>query len=779
VEGDDDNNNDRDGRGDALPRTWKTAFPRDIQASLQLYPPMELICIEGDGFEGGSLGSSWGPTSPGTDGDRHHGDVSNLPRFVLYSAKYIYLLQLQHHGSSPYSQEAVTMSCRPLLEEFLLDFATRVVRIRPAPQRSAGHAVYAPGGACVVLLGDPDGFDYQLVTIQVGSSAGRSERRPIGRRTPTEAAQAVSHKVALSFCVEQTPGETVVDFCFGLSAGPLAALSSLSVVLLMGSGDVYGASPIVLEGTIVPQARLQESIDTLDALLGSLDRATAGPRRRQVLAAQRYLQDVLLGGGVAAAQFSQAKFAKGNASSWTVQLQGPILFATTVSENDSDDSALRPALVVEALAAGDYSGLVVGRSASSGGGRCDWAVYSPVSILPRFSMENPDDQFEIDGAIYQHSSWVESTQLGYPTSLDAPVQSLSQPPMHLLVDPFADHLLHVVVPAGIYTVSTNIMHATSQRLGGATFGETHTTAWESLATVSSNPVCGAVALSTSAGHALLGRLADGTLQAVHVTQQQYRHEIEAIFPTTSPLSTVPSSSSEALAVQQMEKTLPHHEAVRDAVARLNEGLDGMQMLAGSQTRHKDMTPELLAVCLSINEHCEQKVLVPLLELKSLNDVRKKAIRSMVESQQDQLNALLLQKEDMERRSERIYDILERVEASISFLAERSARALAALQDTTPTLTQAEVDFGDFCQSLKIQAVKWEEELHSVTDKIQAQVRDTTFTSWRPELTTYVEHMKKLQEVQTARLPMVRARLFEADKEVRAVGQRCGMASTTP
>jgi hypothetical protein len=243
-----------------------------------------------------------------------------------------------------------------------------------------------------------------------------------------------------------------------------------------------------------------------------------------------------------------------------------------------------------------------------------------------------------------------------------------------------------------------------------------------------------------------------------------------MFPATpSPGLT---SSAASTAVQQMEKTLPHHEVVGDLLTRLRQGLDGMQKLTGS-TRPEDISAELAALCVSIGEHCDQNVVVPLLELKGLNKIRWEAIFGMVDSLQEQSNTLSQQQEDLEIRCKHNHDRLKRTEANMSYMAERSSRVLANLEAMAPTMTKAEVEFGNFCQRSTTKVDHLAKKVHSMTEKrhkLQAQGDGPS----RPENTRLDQHLKKIAVAMEFRSTEIRQRYFEVDKTLRALRQPFGI-----
>ena len=74
--------------------------------------------------------------------------------------------------------------------------------------------------------------------------------------------------------LEDRAREQVVDFCFAQSS-ELSILSSLSIVLLKGSGDLLTAGPIVFDGAVVPSSCLRDGLDYLGAVIDSAGRSTA------------------------------------------------------------------------------------------------------------------------------------------------------------------------------------------------------------------------------------------------------------------------------------------------------------------------------------------------------------------------------------------------------------------------------------------------------------------------------------------------------------------------
>ena len=120
--------------------------------------------------------------------------------------------------------------------------------------------------------------------------------------------------------------ERFTDFCFAQS-NSLRLFSSLSVLLLKGSGDIFSASPVVFDGTVIASSDIDEGCEYLQSQLDRcIDRNSA--KWRQCKAASQFFVDVF-GCSENRSNYRTARIlyqAEKTAATWPLRLQGPLLF---------------------------------------------------------------------------------------------------------------------------------------------------------------------------------------------------------------------------------------------------------------------------------------------------------------------------------------------------------------------------------------------------------------------------------------------------------------------
>ena len=637
------------------------------------------------------------------------------------------------------------------------------------------------------------------------------------------------YRIPLRFSTPCT--EPVVDFAFGKSNGPLQLLSSLTVFLLQANGTIGCASPIVWDQSIVPATTYDETRRTLTTLLSSLlHRGTTHvARRKQALAAQRFLIDVFAGKQAAKEGvrnlFYQANLNATEASRWPVVWQSHILHPSTTvdytlpppsskssssrrSPNNNNNATPLPlsstqATSLQVVPAAEMTGLIVGRLS----GWVEWAIVHPVAILPLFTLASLQDRMEIGNAAALHAQWVERVYLHQEEEEEAEEASnyLSSPQtkrrsstttnkaLTIVSDPVSSETLtHVVVPTAVYTISTNALFVATKQLKssvdsyyGVEVPHKRTTAWATVASLQAN-IRGVALWSSSADdRGMSVRLSDDSSTVVHVTQQQYRHELETLFPTPS---TTALQQQNAANHRLLDSAPPFYETIQPVVDTLNRGLDNMAKIVGSETMYQDITPELMAVALQVKERCEKQVSVPLLELVELIKRRQKALAEMVVDQQEQLNQLLQQKEDLAVEQKSIESRLAESEAKMNGFVQRSIRIRETLLALAPTMSTAEMNFCRQMEQTKAKLAHWQVKADKLLVAAQEQLqamkvqRDEDFNQPPPDVTPLHEgdHMKRIQELtkfNDVLLVQTRKRLHAVDEKLRTLAS--SSTTTTP
>jgi hypothetical protein len=313
--------------------------------------------------------------------------------------------------------------------------------------------------------------------------------------------------------------------------------------------------------------------------------------------------------------------------------------------------------------------------------------------------------------------------------------------MTIIPDTVSNNLFHFVVPGGVYTVSTNALFVADKQLQESVneymeIPEKRTVAWATLVVTpkpaSHNPSCirGVTVWSTpQLGHGMSVHMADGSRTNLHVTHHQYLYEMQQLLQDMSTATTSKEDGSvsarKAAALEELEKTPPFARTIQPLIHQIQLGLQKMTQLTGSSTTYKTMTTQDLAAAVYIKDQCEQHLYIPLLELIELTRRRKKSLRAMIASQQDQLRVLARDKTTLEESRTRMMERLEVAASNMRTLVDRSAYIRTSVTDTGPTMTQAEQDF---CQEMALFHTKlsyWESKVKEVTDKAKASLVESS------------------------------------------------------
>lgn len=524
-------------------------LPDHVQDALRRQAPLELICVDADPSSSSSIRGKFVSQqhrrdlmTPDRMGRGASANIMVLPILCVYTSKDAFLLELAvpsdgSHTNNPMDSNhrsySTPMSSPPPapgtpgrvgkvlavsepFESQLLEasYSTRIVRIRPAPQFRMGYETLCRSRAMAMLTYDREANRYAL-TLCHGNSRLSTAQQQGGTSAQPFTTQP------LSFGMESLDEQdSITDFCFAQSEG-LALFSSMSVLLLQESGRILCASPIVFDGTVVSRESVQKCLTYLDDERSSLDLKSA--KAKQYKAAHMYLEAVFgdemektrntyLTARIQASLMHKEE----TAVEWPLAIQGPIL----VPPQDAMDS---PAAVsLEPFFAPKLVGIAVGR----GGGGVDLALLTPSGLLPRFVYERQEDGFRLNddlqrlGVVVERIVVENNQESGQTPSSSQPTNTHH----NLIPDPAVNTLLHSASAAGVVTISTNIMHVSSQGLCGEKENdpdgaaasaqmEERSTAWSSLnvTTVNDGVVLqGAVVTRDSLlGHVMIARLSNG------------------------------------------------------------------------------------------------------------------------------------------------------------------------------------------------------------------------------------------------------------------------------
>jgi hypothetical protein len=463
--------------------TQKARLPEMVQTALELSPPVELLCVD----LADNKTKMKEPVSAAAAGEAATFIQPCL--LCLYSRKDVFYLEMKID-----SRGGVIVEAKTVFDNYFLYAGDEVtiVRIRPAPQRRMDFATLCPRGAMAMLTNNPYSSEYSLVLQH------------------NKEDDLVS--VPLSFQLEESSemGDCITDFCFAQSgeskAGGLSLLSTLSVLLLKGSGQVHAASPILFDGSVVSKSVLLQALGLLEHHVEIWTKET--PKGRRARAARMFFKDAF-GDPHGPNKFLTARVcANGvgkSAVSWPVALQGPIL---TLPSNESFTSS---AVSLENFEASDLIGVAIAHDCHV----VDLGIISPSCLLPRFGLESTHDGYELDDALADAGACVQRLVLSEeePTGAHIINQSVS-----LVRDRIMDSMLHYVTPRGVTTLHTTAPRLAIRKIEGTSASSNseagkditpHSAVWSSVNATSARVQGVVIGDEPRFGHALFVRLSDG------------------------------------------------------------------------------------------------------------------------------------------------------------------------------------------------------------------------------------------------------------------------------
>jgi hypothetical protein len=263
---------------------------------------------------------------------------------------------------------------------------------------------------------------------------------------------------------------------------------------------------------------------------------------------------------------------------------------------------------------------------------------------------------------------------------------------------------------------------------------------------------------------------------INLTETRHYHEMEALSENSDRLAIQGASASD-LALRSLHDIAPLHELLQPLFQKIGSGLAGMGKIVGSATQKKDITPELLAVSMSVKERCDNEVVLPVLEMTEIVSARQKELEIMYANQLAQLKTL---KETVALIKEKMGAIREKAEVAgtnAKSLAQRSAAALQSSTDLMPTITQAEYDFFLELKKLDNKTKEWQEEFERINLKVSG-LRDSVDegdTSGPLTLTSdAVLNAKKLLQATGAMQKKHTERLDEAEERIDELAAVAGI-----
>jgi hypothetical protein len=779
------------------PSVIRTRLPHRVATALQRCPAVELLCLDVDSTPSSTHTESIDQFGSPLLGGRAKKQSINLPSLCLYTATEVFLFDISYEATPGVAEvDGTVYSLQEPYEQFLIDNPScSIVRIRQAPQKHKGYATMCPPGAMAMLTMDRHNGEYCLCLYhgKAGSTAG--------------SVQLTVHY----FPKEELddPSERIIDFCFCQSS-TLSLLSSLTVVFLKGSANVFFASPILFRGTVVPSPTITNTLEFLDASIQEEKGKTA--QWRQYRTAKQFLIDAFPDNG--RSNFVITGSATHSAAlEWPIQLQGP-LFLTPVVDDDYE-SLITAATIEPFCSGGELSCFCIGYH----GDVVDFCVASPSVFVPRFTLEPQEDTYNLDEDLARGVT-VNRVSLrtvdedtfvrGASSSYGAPVHKSKS--IQLIPDPIMDTVIHYVSPTSVVSISSNVTRVASNHArerarqygsssssgrDGTLFSppskrsdlQPKTTAWVCLDVAFiddvQNPLVGAVvSCDVQLGHVLVTRLASGQMVAVNLTETRHLREMESLAgdSPTRPLAIEDGTASdtERLLTQSLRETEPLLDIVQPLIEKVHHGISKMAQLGGSSTPYSEITPNVLAGAVAIGTQCEKEVLLPLVEMNEHVSARRSELTAMYQNQIQQMKALQAMILKLRERSGAIEEKSETVKLNAQSLAQRSASVLQSTTDLLPTITEAEYSYFEQLKRMESKLAEWENEVERLKIKVSTlsdvfklgsagcpmKISQEELINYKKVLRASEKHIQKY----STKLGSVEGRIFEVAKVVGLVSK---------
>ena len=224
----------------------------------------------------------------------------------------------------------------------------------------------------------------------------------------------------------------------------------------------------------------------------------------------------------------------------------------------------------------------------------------------------------------------------------------------------------------------------------------------------------------------------GSLVPVNITESQYLHEMEHLVKpqTNRDDSREASVNPSSAALKWTEEMQPLYEMIDPMLKKVTDGLSGMGKIVGSSTASKDITPDKLAVALSVKTRCNNEVVLPLTELRRTVQARREVLKSVFKEQKEQARSLKKTITIIQAKMAALSEKMETAQENAKNLGIRSASVLQASQDLLPSLTQAEYDYIQQLKKLRSNLAKHEasfEILNESISKLRTSLDDKKMT----------------------------------------------------
>ena len=573
--------------------------------------------------------------------------------------------------------------------------------------------------------------------------------------------------------------KAVTDFCFlcqetslSSTSGASKAFAAMSILMVCSDGSVYGASPIIFDGTVLPRSVIVDAITQLDieiddsmSLFGesslppssspmmSVEQEQVEARMRQCKAAKRYLLDAFGipegGSSIQGSYYVSASIVHPRSSysssfvssvtsfsealAWQPKLQGPLVMPT---QSDTINTSCC-CICIEPFGGVAGAGIVDGFVVAQSHGRTlqvDFGIIPGEGsvLLPRFEFESDGDCQLIDEILRGTGVYVERSLIkddDEEESSDSMIDNSSSIVRNcsVVIDPLDAIMVHVSSKHRIATISTNAIAVTAQCMlsqvddgsvkSSKELPSVRTKVWSALEAANDTVILGAgVSKDVQLGHILLARLSSGSVEVVNVTATQYLHESSELMKAKS--EQLAASEKDDATLEVLQRVKPLHELLQPLVGKVIDGLSKMGKIVGGSTLPKDTKPEILSIFLETQHSSEVNVVTPIEEMSKILDSRRDLLKEMHNHQTAELERLTLLINEFKRKQESNLAKVKEFEANASKLAGRSSAVLTASKSLHPHITDAEAAYFKDLQRYESTCNKWD-------DKVSQLKKDAT------------------------------------------------------
>jgi hypothetical protein len=503
-------------------KSVKTKLPAHIIQSLQVDPPIEIICIDND-------------TPTALTRNMHKRTVKSLPLMCIYTLNSAFVLQITYEYSNsitpnphgygyPQSQAQACGQITHFHEPFeshLTTHSTSIAKIRPAPHshmhNGNTYQTLCPRGAMLLLTSE------SCLAVFHGYKDRDSSSSSSSSLTPLEVT------IAATIHEEQTDMTPIVDFGF-LPSCPTnqhSIWNAFALILTTRSGNLYALSPVIFHSTVFPRRQVLEAQEMLEKMVNKYDHSVKnGAECRRGKAALQFWKDAFGHSPGARGSYIKANVLdhanQRSATRWPMALQK--IDADAVEDGGGNVQCME--MVFPSSVSNGITGSMAGVALARGSSAVEYRMIpSGDNVLPRFGFESSEDEQCLDAIVADSAMVVERVVLGNEEEGEHS-QQVSSGSVRLLPDPVNKTMMHHVSKKGVVTVTTNAVPLMERRLNAIANDSTSTTrssgqgnedeiktnAWTSISIVEGlGKALNGVAISGDVqfGHVLVAILSDG------------------------------------------------------------------------------------------------------------------------------------------------------------------------------------------------------------------------------------------------------------------------------